>query len=302
MLQIKKQPELRIGHLSKGFQFSDIQIAILAHHEIFHRYKQRREVKKPIQTRAIDSFLDLKKGDYVVHISHGIGRFLGMETLEEEGYKREYLIIEYDERTKIYVPATKIELVQKYIGSSDHRPRLDKIGSKYWEIRKKRAENAAADIASDLLHVQALRNAKEGIVYPNDTDWQTEFEAEFIYEETPDQIQVIRDIKKDMESKRPMDRLICGDVGYGKTEIAMRGAFKSVMFGKQVAVLVPTTILAQQHYSTFSERMADYPVKIDVLSRFKTRKEQKETLDKTSAGLVDILIGTHRLLQKGRLF
>ncbi|HHT9113383.1 MAG: transcription-repair coupling factor [Planctomycetes bacterium] len=297
-----KRLELRIGHLSKGFQFSDIQIAILAHHEIFHRYKQRREVKKPIQTRAIDSFLDLKKGDYVVHISHGIGRFLGMETLEEEGYKREYLIIEYDERTKIYVPATKIELVQKYIGSSDHRPRLDKIGSKYWEIRKKRAENAAADIASDLLHVQALRNAKEGIVYPNDTDWQTEFEAEFIYEETPDQIQVIRDIKKDMESKRPMDRLICGDVGYGKTELAMRSAFKSVMFGKQVAVLVPTTILAQQHYSTFSERMADYPVKIDVLSRFKTRKEQKETLEKTSAGLVDILIGTHRILQKDVYF
>ncbi len=297
-----KRPELRIGHLSKGFQFSDIQIAILAHHEIFHRYKQRREVKKPIQTRAIDSFLDLKKGDYVVHISHGIGRFLGMETLEEEGYKREYLIIEYDEGTKIYVPATRIELVQKYIGSSDHRPRLDKIGSKYWEVRKKRAENAAADIASDLLHVQALRNAKEGIVYPKDTDWQKEFEAEFIYEETPDQIQVIHDIKKDMESKRPMDRLVCGDVGYGKTEIAMRGAFKSVMFGKQVAVLVPTTILAQQHYSTFSERMADYPVKIDVLSRFKSRKEQKETLEKTSAGLVDILIGTHRLLQKDVYF
>ncbi|HHT9147281.1 MAG TPA: transcription-repair coupling factor, partial [Candidatus Wunengus sp. YC61] len=302
LLQIKKQLELRIGHLSKGFQFSDIQIAILAHHEIFHRYKQRREVKKPIQTRAIDSFLDLKKGDCVVHISHGIGRFLGMETLEEEGYKREYLIIEYDEGTKIYVPATKIELVQKYIGSSDHRPRLDKIGSKYWGIRKKRAENAATDIASDLLHVQALRNAKEGIVYPNDTDWQREFEAEFIYEETPDQIQVIHDIKKDMESKRPMDRLICGDVGYGKTELAMRSAFKSVMFGKQVAVLVPTTILAQQHYSTFSERMADYPVKIDVLSRFKTRKEQKETLEKTSAGLVDILIGTHRLLQKDVYF
>ncbi|HHT9136289.1 MAG TPA: transcription-repair coupling factor [Candidatus Wunengus sp. YC60] len=297
-----KRLELRLGHLSKGFQFSDIQFAVLAHHEIFHRYRQRREVKKPIQTRAIDSFLDLKKGDYVVHISHGIGRFLGMETLEEEGHKREYLIIEYDEGTKIYVPATKIELVQKYIGSSDHRPRLDKIGSKYWEIRKKRAENAVIDIASDLLHIQALRNAKEGIVYPQDTDWQREFEAEFIYDETPDQMQIIKDIKNDMESKRPMDRLICGDVGYGKTEIAMRAAFKSVMFGKQVAVLVPTTILAQQHFTTFSERMADYPVKIDVLSRFKSRKEQKEALEKTSSGLVDILIGTHRLLQKDVYF
>ena len=294
--------ELRIGHLRGGFQFPDIQIAILAHHEIFHRYQHRRESKKHIQTRAIDSFLDLKKGDYVVHVSHGIGRYLGMETLEEEGHKREYLVLEFDEGTKIYVPATKIELVQKYIGSSDHRPRLDKIGSKYWEIRKKRAENAVKDIASDLLHIQALRNAKEGIVYPKDTEWQREFEESFIYEETPDQLQIIEDIKRDMESKMPMDRLICGDVGYGKTELAMRAAFKSVMYGKQVAVLVPTTILAQQHYVTFSERMADYPVKIGVLSRFKTRKEQKETLEKTAAGSIDILIGTHRLLQKDVYF
>lgn len=290
--------ELRIGHLHKGFQFSDIGIAILAHHEIFHRYRQRREPKKPIQTRAIDSFLELKRGDYIVHMTHGIGRFRGMETLEDEGHKREYLIVEFDEGTKIYVPATKIELVQKYIGSSDHKPRLDKIGSKYWEVRKRRTENAVKDVASDLLHIQALRNAKEGIVYPEDTEWQKEFESEFIYEETPDQLQIIEDIKRDMESERPMDRLICGDVGYGKTEIAMRAAFKTVMYGKQVAVLVPTTILAQQHCSTFSERMADYPVKIEVLSRFKTQKEQKEILEKTSAGLTDILIGTHRLLQK----
>lgn len=293
---------LRIGHLSRGFQFSDIRVAFLAHHEIFHRYQQRRESKKPVHARALDSFLDLKKGDYVVHISHGIGRFLGMETLEDEGHKREYLVLEFDEGTKIYVPATKIELVQKYIGGSDHRPRLDKIGSKYWEVRKKRAENAIADVASDLLHMQALRNAKEGIAYPADTEWQREFEESFIYEETPDQLEVIKDIKCDMESKMPMDRLICGDVGYGKTELAMRAAFKAVMFGKQVAVLVPTTILAQQHFVTFSERMADYPVKIGVLSRFKTRGEQKETLEKTAAGSIDILIGTHRLLQKDVYF
>lgn len=290
--------DLRIGHIHQGFQFSDMNIAVLAHHEIFHRYKQRRELKKPIQTRAIDSFLELKKGDYVVHMTHGIGRFLGMEALEDEGYKREYLVLEFDEGTKIYVPATKIELVQKYIGNSDYRPRLDKIGSKYWEIRKKRVENAVKDVASDLLHVQALRNVQEGIAYPKDTEWQREFEASFIYEETPDQLRIIEDVKQDMESKMPMDRLICGDVGYGKTEIAMRAAFKAVMYGKQVAVLVPTTILAQQHYHTFSERMADYPVKIEVLSRFKSPREQKETLEKTSAGLTDILIGTHRLLQK----
>ncbi len=297
-----KRLDLRTGHLHRGFQFSDINIAILAHHEIFHRYEQRRETKKPIQTRAIDSFLDLKKGNYVVHVSHGIARFLGMETLEDEGLKREFLVLEFDEGTKIYVPAAKIELVQKYIGSSDHRPRLDKIGSKYWEVRKKRAENAVNDVASDLLHIQAMRNAKEGIAYPADSEWLKEFEAAFIYEETPDQLQTIRDIKKDMESQRPMDRLICGDVGYGKTELAMRAAFKAVMYGKQVAVLVPTTILAQQHYNTFSERMADYPVRIGVLSRFKSRNDQKEILEKTSAGAVDILIGTHRLLQKDVYF
>ncbi|MGQ3686120.1 MAG: transcription-repair coupling factor [Candidatus Loosdrechtia sp.] len=294
--------KLCTGHLHKGFQFSDINIAILAHHEIFHRYQQRREVKKPVQARAIDSFLELKKGDYVVHIAHGIGRFLGMETLEDEGHKREYLVLEFDEGTKVYVPAAKIELVQKYIGSSDSRPVLDKIGSRYWEVRKKRVENAVKDVASDLLHIQALRNVKDGIAYPPDTEWQKEFEASFLYEETADQLQIIEDVKRDMESKRPMDRLICGDVGYGKTEIAMRAAFKAVIHGKQVAVLVPTTILAQQHYNTFSERMADYPVKTEVLSRFKSKKEQKDILEKTSAGLVDILIGTHRLLQKDVYF
>ena len=294
--------ELRIGHLWRGFQFSDINVAVLTDHEIFHRYSHRREPKKPIHARAIDSFLDLKKGDYVVHLAHGIGRFLGMETLEEDGRKREYLLLAFDEGTKIYVPATRIELVQKYIGSSDHRPKLDRIGAKQWEARKKRTESAVADVASDLLHIQALRNAKEGITYPKDTEWQKEFEAAFIYEETPDQLQAIEDIKRDMESKRPMDRLLCGDVGYGKTEIAMRAAFKTVMHGKQVAILVPTTILAQQHYSTFSERMADYPVTVDVLSRFKSRAEQKESLEKTAAGLVDILIGTHRLLQKDVYF
>ncbi len=294
--------ELRIGHLWRGFQFSDINVAVLTDHEIFHRYSHRREPKKPVHARAIDSFLDLKKGDYVVHLAHGIGRFLGMETLEEDGRKREYLLLEFDEGTKIYVPATRIELVQKYIGSSDHRPKLDRVGAKQWEARKKRTESAVADVASDLLHIQALRNAKEGITYPKDTEWQKEFEAAFIYDETPDQLQAIEDIKRDMESKRPMDRLLCGDVGYGKTEIAMRAAFKTVMHGKQVAILVPTTILAQQHYSTFSERMADYPVTVDVLSRFKSRAEQKESLEKTAAGLVDILIGTHRLLQKDVYF
>ena len=294
--------ELRRGYISQGFRFADINIAILANHEIFHRYKQHHEVKKVVQTRAIDSFLDLKKGDYIVHVSHGIGRFLGIEILEDDGCKREYLLLEYDEGTKIYVPATKIELVQKYIGASGHKAKLDKIHSKSWEMRKKRAEHAVADVASDLLHIQASRNAKEGITYPADTEWQRDFESAFIYEETPDQLQVLEAIKSDMQSKRPMDRLICGDVGYGKTELAIRAAFKAAMYGKQAAVLVPTTILAQQHYTTFSERMADYPVGIEVLSRLKSHKEQKDILEKTLAGKIDILIGTHRLLQKDVVF
>ncbi|MBM4055446.1 MAG: transcription-repair coupling factor [Planctomycetes bacterium] len=298
----KEKLELRLGYISQGFRFTDINIAILAHHEIFHRYKQRHEVKKPVQTRAIDSFLDLKKGDLVVHISHGIGRFLGIEILEDDGCRREYLVLEFDEGTKIYVPATKIELVQKYIGASGYKAKLDKINSRSWEIRKKRTEHAVADVASDLLHIQAMRNAKEGIAYPPDTEWQKEFEAAFIYEETPDQLQVLEAIKSDMQARRPMDRLICGDVGYGKTELAIRAAFKAAMSGKQVAILVPTTILAQQHYTTFSERMADYPVRVEVLSRLKSHKEQKDILEKTLAGTVDILIGTHRLLQKDVVF
>lgn len=297
-----QQFELRRGYISQGFRFADINIAILANHEIFHRYKQHHEVKKVVQTRAIDSFLDLKKGDYIVHVTHGIGRFLGIEIIEDDGCKREYLVLEYDEGTKIYVPATKIELVQKYIGASGHKAKLDKIHSKSWEMRKKRAEHAVADIASDLLHIQASRNAKEGIAYPPDTEWQRDFESAFIYEETPDQLQVLEAIKSDMQSKRPMDRLICGDVGYGKTELAIRAVFKAAMYGKQAAVLVPTTILAQQHYTTFSERMADYPVEIEVLSRLKSHKEQKDILEKTLAGKIDILIGTHRLLQKDVVF
>ena len=193
-----------------------------------------------------------------MHLAHGIGRFLGMETLEEDGRKREYLLLEFDEGTKIYVPATRIELVQKYIGSSDHRPKLDRIGAKQWEARKKRTESAVADVASDLLHIQALRNAKEGITYPKDTEWQKEFEAAFIYDETPDQLQAIEDIKRDMESKRPMDRLLCGDVGYGKTEIAMRAAFKTVMHGKQVAILVPTP--RSLHSSTIAPSRNAWPI------------------------------------------
>ena len=297
--------EYQIGHLNHGFLFEDISTAFLTHHEIFQRYRLRREPKNLIPTKAIDSFLDVRNGDYVVHVSHGIARFLGMQMLNNDngsGSYGEFLVLEFDEGAKVYVPATNIELVQKYICGSEHKPKLSKLGKRTWERKKQMAEEAVRDVASELLSMQAIREAKQGIAYPKDSEWQRKFESEFIYQETEDQLQVARDIKNDMESSKPMDRLICGDVGFGKTEIAIRAAFKAVMYGKQVAVLVPTTLLAQQHYRTFAERMADYPINIDVLSRFKTRKEQKEILENLKEGKIDIVIGTHRLIQKDVTF
>jgi transcription-repair coupling factor (superfamily II helicase) len=285
--------------------FEDISTAFLTHHEIFRRYRLRREPKSLIPSKAIDSFLDLAVGDLVVHASHGIARFLGMQILNsdnETGSCGEFLALEFDEKAKVYVPATKIELVQKYISGSERKPKLSKLGNRTWERKKQIATAAVQDMATELISMQAIREAKQGIAYPKDSEWQRKFESEFIYQETEDQLQVISDIKNDMESSKPMDRLICGDVGYGKTEIAIRAAFKTVMYGKQVAVLVPTTLLAQQHYRTFIDRMADYPVNIDMLSRFKTKKEQKGILEDLKEGKVDIVIGTHRLVQKDITF
>lgn len=293
------------GHLNRGFIFEDISLAFLTHHEIFSRYQQRRDSRELVKTRAIDSFLDLEVGDYVVHASYGIARFLGMQMLQDDaGFESvgEFLVLEFDEGAKVYVPVTKIELVQKYISGFDHIPKLSKLGKQTWKRKKEMAESAVQDVASELLSLQAVRDAKQGIVYPEDNEWQKEFESEFIFQETEDQLKVIDEIKQDMRSSRPMDRLICGDVGYGKTEIAIRAAFKVVMYGKQVAVLVPTTLLAQQHYRTFSERMADYPIRIDMLCRFKTRKEQKSILEDLENGRLDIVIGTHRLVQKDVIF
>ena len=297
--------EYQIGHLNHGFLFEDISTAFLTHHEIFRRYRLRREPKSLIPSKAIDSFLDLAVGDLVVHASHGIARFLGMQILNsdnETGSCGEFLALEFDEKAKVYVPATKIELVQKYISGSERKPKLSKLGNRTWERKKQIATAAVQDMATELISMQAIREAKQGIAYPKDSEWQRKFESEFIYQETEDQLQVISDIKNDMESSKPMDRLICGDVGYGKTEIAIRAAFKTVMYGKQVAVLVPTTLLAQQHYRTFIDRMADYPVNIDMLSRFKTKKEQKGILEDLKEGKVDIVIGTHRLVQKDITF
>jgi len=289
--------EIRIGRLMHGFDWTDLSLALLTHHEIFQRYRERRALPRYRHARAADSFYELEPGDVVVHATHGIGRYHGMTLLERDSAKQECLKIEYADKAYLYVPVTQIEQVQKYAGPSEHRPPLSTLGTKAWTARKQRAELAVHELAVEMLQLQAVREATEGIVHPPDGDWQREFEAAFPFEETDDQLRVADETKRDMERPRPMDRLICGDVGYGKTEIAMRAAFKAVMGGAQVAVLVPTTVLAAQHAQTFGERMADYPVRIEMLSRFRTAAEQDRVLADLAEGGVDIVIGTHRLIQ-----
>ncbi|MBM4047081.1 MAG: transcription-repair coupling factor, partial [Planctomycetes bacterium] len=296
-LTVSPALECAIGHLNHAFQLDEIHAALIPYHEMFHRYRERRRIRRFKPARPIESFIELEKGDYVVHLSHGIARFLGMDMLERDGQWREYLVLEFEHGAKLYVPASKVELVQKYVGGTDRPPPLSTLGTQAWEEKKRRVAQACLDLAAQMLDLLAVRGSSPGIAFPPDDDWQKKFEAAFIYPETEDQLQVAAEIKKDMESARPMDRLICGDVGFGKTELAMRAAFKAVMAGKQVAVLVPTTILAQQHFRTFSERMADYPIRVEVLSRFRTPKEQKETVERLREGAADIVIGTHRLVQ-----
>ncbi|MGH7137851.1 MAG: transcription-repair coupling factor, partial [Pirellulales bacterium] len=248
--------------------------------------------------KAIDSFLDLREGDLVVHLAHGIGRYRGLKLLGEAGQDEEHLEIEFHGGTKVYVPCSKIELVQKYVGGAKSRPALARLGGQTWVRQKKAAEAAVSDLAADMLDLQAARASRTGISFPLDSEWQREFDASFPYIETPDQLAGIAAIKRDMHDLRPMDRLICGDVGYGKTELAMRAAFKAIDAGYQVAVLVPTTVLAEQHGRTFHSRMAEFPFEIAVLSRFCTTGQQKKILQKLADGSLDVVIGTHRLAQQ----
>jgi len=231
-------------------------------------------------------------------VAHGIARFTGMHTMSKEGRSEEYLALRFADNAVLHVPAARINLVQKYVGGFHGHPRLSRLGSGVWEKQKARVSEAVMDMASELLEIQAARAAEQGVPYPPDTDWQKQFEAEFPYQATADQISGSDEIKQDMQKPRPMDRLLCGDVGYGKTELAMRAAFKAVEFGKQVAVLVPTTVLAEQHDRSFRERMAEYPFLIESISRFKSGKQQKQIIGAAAAGQIDILIGTHRLLSK----
>ncbi|MDI3481210.1 MAG: hypothetical protein PWQ97_865 [Tepidanaerobacteraceae bacterium] len=287
------------GSLERGFEESQARFAIISDIEVYGRPK--RQQPRPTSSakgRKIEGIQELAVGDYVVHTAHGIGKYLGVETLEVSGHKRDYIALSYAGGDKLYVPTDQVDLIQKYVGSDENPPKLNKLGGNEWNRAKSKAKEAIREMAQELIKLYAARQAMKGFAFSKDTPWQKEFEDMFPYEETPDQLAAIEEVKRDMESDKPMDRLLCGDVGYGKTEVALRAAFKAVMDAKQVAVLVPTTILAEQHYHTFTERFAPFPVKIDVISRFKTPAEQKETLRKLKSGEVDIIIGTHRLLQK----
>lgn len=286
------------GRLSAGFRLVPEKLVIVSAAELFRRHETpQSRLPKHRLARAIDTFLDLHEGDLVVHVAHGIARYRGLKLLEKHGRTEEFLELEFAESTRIYVPASAIELVQKYVGGGKTGPKLAKIGGTLWAKQKRAVERAVADMAADMLQIQAVRSQRPGRAFPPDTPWQTAFEQSFQFEPTPDQATAIEAIRADLEQPKPMDRLLCGDVGFGKTELAMRAAFKVAEAGGQVAVLVPTTVLAEQHRRTFTERFAEYPFTIRGLSRLTSTREARETLDGLASGQVDIVIGTHRLAQ-----
>ena len=286
------------GNLRRGFEYIRNKYVLITDFEIYGVHKQQRKTVKRKDGSLIKSFTDLNVGDYVVHEGHGIGKYIGMEELKIEGATKEYFKISYLGEDFLYVPADQMDLIQKYIGSEDAPPKLNRLGSVEWTKAKTKAKKAIEDMAEDLLKLYAERERTKGFEFGGDTDWQKQFEDLFPYVETPDQLRCIEEVKRDMEKERAMDRLLCGDVGYGKTEVAIRAAFKAAVDSKQVAFLVPTTILAQQHYNTFKQRFSGFPINIEMLSRFKSPKEQRQILEGMRTGNIDIIIGTHRLLSK----
>lgn len=295
---------ITFGNLLKGFECPKYKTCVISDKEVFGEAKRKlsKSKSKSKGVSKIKSFAELKPGDYVVHVNHGIGVYKGIKQIEVSGHKRDYLDIVYDKGDKLYVPVDQLDLVQKYIGSEGKSTKVNKLGGAEWQKAKSKVKKSINEIAEDLVKLYAARAAVKGYKYSKDTEWQMQFEDEFPFQETPDQLSSIEEIKKDMESDKPMDRLLCGDVGYGKTEVALRAAFKAVMEGKQVAFLVPTTILAEQHYKNMIKRFSDFPIKIDMVSRFRTTKEQKSTLQSVKEGNVDILVGTHRLVSKDIVF
>ncbi|MCM1302812.1 MAG: transcription-repair coupling factor [Butyrivibrio sp.] len=284
------------GYVGKGFEYPFLKFVVLSETDIFGAEKKKKKSRKLYQGQKIKDFNELKVGDYVVHETHGLGIYQGIEKVEMENIVKDYIKIEYRDGGNLYVLATGLDVIQKYASADAKKPKLNKLGSKEWEKTKTRVRSAVNEVARDLVELYAIRQQSQGYVYGKDTVWQREFEEMFPFEETEDQLAAIADTKADMESTRIMDRLICGDVGYGKTEIAIRAAFKAVQEGKQVVYLVPTTILAQQHYNTFVQRMSHFPVNIQLMSRFRTPAEIRKTLSELQKGMVDIVIGTHRVL------
>ncbi len=286
------------GNAQKGFLYPMVKFVVITETDIFGREKKKRRRKTEYKGKKINSFSELSIGDYVVHENHGLGIYRGMEKVDVDFVTKDYIKLEYDEGSYLYVLATQMDVLQKYAGSDARKPKLNKLGGQEWIKTRTRVKREVANIAKDLVELYALRQKSDGYAYGKDTVWQQEFEEMFPFEETEDQLLAIDATKKDMESGKIMDRLICGDVGYGKTEIAIRAAFKAIQEGKQVVYLVPTTILAQQHYNTFVQRMKDYPVRVDLLCRFRSAYEQKKTIADLEKGWVDIVIGTHRVLSK----
>ena len=284
--------------LSSGFGIPELKILVIQENEIFGRRRRIPKSVKQVKSSVIDTFVELNPGDYVVHVNYGIGQFKGIERVKTLGHERDYINLLYAQDETVFIPIEQANLVQRYIGNEGEAPRLDIIGSKAWENRKNKVKKSVEDIADKLIDLYSRRKAAAGFAFAKDNEWQTAFEAAFPYEETEDQLTCIADVKADMEKPIPMDRLICGDVGYGKTEIAMRAAFKAVMSGKQAAFLAPTTILAEQHFDTFQERFQKFPVKLARLSRFVPKAEQKKVLTQLKNGELDIVIGTHRVIQK----
>ncbi|MBP2650773.1 MAG: mfd [Firmicutes bacterium] len=290
-----------VGVLGTGFEFTNARLVVLTERDIFGRQKKQRSSRGD-RERQITYFRDINIGDYVVHVTHGIGKYVGVETLDVAGVHKDYLLIRYSGEDKLYVPTDQVQLLQKYIGAEGEVPRLHRMGGSDWLKVKTKAKAAATDLAKELIELYAQRQIAKGFAFQPDTPWQREFEDSFVFEETADQLRAVKEIKADMERELPMDRLLCGDVGFGKTEVAIRAAFKAIMSGKQVAVLVPTTVLAQQHYQTFTSRLEHFSSAVEVISRFRSPKEQRETAVRVASGQTDILIGTHRILNSDIVF
>lgn len=286
-----------VGIMSSGFIYDDMNLVVIAE-PVSGIVNEKRKSSKEFLGDALNSYEDLKVGDYVVHINHGIGKYLGVETVETAGIVKDYMKLEYRDSGVLYIPITSLDSIKRYVCEDGFKPKLNKLGTKEWEVTKQKVKKHVSEVAKELVLLYALRSKAQGFAFSKDTPWQKEFESDFEYEPTVDQARAIDEMKRDMESTKPMDRLLCGDVGYGKTEVAIRGAFKAVMDSKQVAYLVPTTVLSLQQYNVFKERMEKFGVKVEMLSRFKSKKEQEEIVNKLALGEIDVVVGTHRILSK----